>query len=180
MQSKIYFILIFSLLSKNIVKGNCGDENVLSRNECFAKSIDSQLCCYNAISSKCQAISKENLTKNLELDCGIIDENYEKYEFGEYHPLQKFDIGLQSCGTFNPKNKEECTDYSELTNSCCLFKNNTLNACFYIGRKFNSNLKDKNTFKMKFNITEESIVYECYSFNIILGLCSFIYLILLL
>ena len=155
-----FLLLILQKMSNEI---SCGNGNKLTRNDCFANSTSEEFCCYNGSDSTCYPVSKNELDNNT-LDCGISDLNYGKYEFGQYYPSQTdLGLGLQSCGKPEPKHTRDCTDYSQLTNSCCRFKKeNGGSGCFFIGKKYLEKSKEK-TFK--FNNTD--ISYECNSFNLI-------------
>ena len=179
MVSTIFFILIISsLINKILLNNGCKDIRPNNRNDCFSISVSDGYCCYNSEGKNCEFISKEKLKNNYKLDCGISEDNYEKYEFGEYHPKQDFpEIEFQTCGTYRPQKKEDCTDYSELTNSCCLFKANGKKGCFLIGRRFDSDLKEENSFAYNKTLT---ISYECNSLIITFSLYSILFLFLLL
>ena len=150
---------------------DCNGKEVTSRNDCFAISVPNKYCCLDSSSKKCKSISKEELKSSSDLDCGIIDEYYGKYEFGQYHPEQPDilkKLGFETCGKNSPKKKEDCTDYSELSNSCCLFSQGDTKACLHIGRKYIGDFK-----KTTFNIEEGgSLDVECKSYNIIFNLYS--------
>ena len=174
MSSKIFitFILMISFLKViNLDLCSEGKNNVENKNECFTNSTSDSYCCFKSEDKKCYLIKKKKLAEYYEYDCGISDENYGKYEFREYHPNQTFDIGFQTCGEINPKDKETCIKYSELTNSCCFFTKELTGdkACFAIGRKFNIEI-----YKGEYEIEGEKYTYNCKSFNIILSLYSFL------
>ena len=154
----------------------CNNKNATSRNDCFSRSVPNKYCCFKKSGEKCQSISKEELKSKPDLDCGITDENYGKYEFGQYHPNQDLnDLGFETCGKNSPKKKEDCTDYSELSNSCCLFSQGDTKACLHIGRKYIGDFK-----KTAFNIEGVGdLDVECKSYNIIFNLYSFLLIALL-
>ena len=167
--------IIFILLSffKIIINEKCNIPSgipIENRNDCFVYSTPKAYCCYNSEGEdKCQLVPKNDLSSKSNLDCGITNENYGKYEFGQYHPKQVFTLeGFQGCGVFDPKDKEDCIEYSELSNSCCFFKKGVEKACFSIGKKFDG----KNT---KFNYKDYEV--ECNSSNIILTIYSLLFLI---
>ena len=172
MSSKIFiaFILVISFL-KVINEKSCPENNIENRNECFTNSTSDSYCCFDSNAKKCVLVKKDKLKNNI-YDCGISDDNYGKYEFREYHPNQDFNLGFQTCGETEPKNKEDCTKYSELTNSCCFFKkkNQEETACLAIGRKFGNDIHK--TYEYNYNNTDYE--YECKSFNIILSFYSFL------
>ena len=171
MLSKFYIILII-LLFKIILLEVCLEEPK-SRNECFSVSHAGSYCCYNG--EKCISIKKEELGDDPKLDCGITEENYGEYEFDEYHPKQDIgvEMGLQTCGKQKPENVEDCTEYSELSNSCCFFKNGDKQGCFLIGKKY-----DKDHVKADFTFGESSLSYDCKSSNIIFNMYSILLLLL--
>ena len=143
----LLLIIVFSLSQED--SSECGG-NAISRNDCFALSAPNKYCCFQPDtestvstvpgSGKCVPIEREELKSSQNIDCGITDENYGKYEFDQYHPKQELeDLGFETCGKFNPQKKEDCTDYSEISNSCCLFNKGGTLACLHIGRKYIKN-----------------------------------------
>ena len=163
-------------MTSSILCQECSTIQASTRYDCFKYSTSNKFCCFNPSKKNCTSIEKTE-KKNLYLyDCGISEENYGFYELGEYHPRPKFEIelGLQTCGTENPTKKEDCLEYSELTNSCCFFKNGNSKACFAIGRRYTGELKERS-----FNFKGENINYECNSFFIIFRL-YFIFLLVIL
>ena len=172
MPSKI--IITFLLLSfiGIIINQTCENITNATRNDCFTLSTPKSYCCYDSDNSKCIEVSKENLESSYQYDCGISESNYGKYEFKEYHPHQEFDLDFQHCGRPNPTKKSHCTDYSELANSCCFFKKDDKTACLAIGKK-----SDK---EGDYSYDNETIHYECYSFNLILKFGSILLMIFLL
>ena len=175
MLQKFFIKLLLLLLSFiEIITTDCNTTSLesIKRNDCFAHSTPTTYCCYKAEGDgkgKCEEIYKNELSTKKEYDCGITNENYGKYEFGQYHPKQIFDIeGFQGCGVYDPKDKNDCLEYSELSNSCCFFQNSEgKKACFSIGKKFDGE-------STSFNYDGYKV--ECNSFNLILS----IYLLLLL
>ena len=174
MPSKI--IITFLLLSfiGIIINQTCEGMPATIRNDCFTLSTPKAYCCYNSADSKCYEVQREDLENNFQYDCGISESNYGKYEFKEYHPHQDFDLDFQHCGRPNPTKKSHCTDYSELANSCCFFKKGDKYACLAIGKKL-----DKNG-DYFYDIDNETIHFECCSFNLILKFCSILLMIFLL
>ena len=160
------FFILFLLLSffEIIFNEECTEvKDISDRNECFILSDSKNYCCYHYSSKKCALVPKENFKNNYTLDCGISEDNFGEYEFGEYHPNQTFDIGFQSCGKKNPKTAKDCTDFSEINNSCCYFIKDNQKGCFAIGRKI-ANGKYKGSY--------DKINFDCWSFNLIFHLCS--------
>ena len=170
----LLIIIAFSLTQEESV---CEESPVESRNDCFAKYTPNGYCCFNSAEKKCMPILKTNFKESSkEFDCGITEENYGKYEFGQYHPNQKLEgLDFETCGKNEPKKKQDCTDYSEISNSCCLFTNGDIKSCFHIGRKYIGDFK-KNTFKFD----GKDYTVECKSFIIILNLYSILLITLLL
>ncbi len=176
----LLFILSLIMIFSHSQEDDCSTTtNPISRNDCFAKSVPNGYCCFNSSDSgSCQNISRKDLNKYQELDCGITDEKYEKYEFGQYHPEQPSafkELGFETCGKSNPEKKKDCTDYSEISNSCCLFSKGSEQACLHIGRKYIGNLK-----KTNFKIEEKGeYSVDCKSFKIIFNLYSILLIALL-
>ena len=109
------------------------------------------------------------------MDCGISEDNYGLYEFEEYHPRHGLELPFLSCGEKNPKKKMDCLEYSEITNSCCFFKDNSgKSACYYIGRRYSGDLKEKS-----FNYEGNQITYECNSFYAITNFYFIFFLVFL-
>ena len=145
---------------------------------CISNLLPNKYCCYDLSTNKCFPIEKGKLKaqSSSNIICQFSDENLGKYEFEQYHPKQDFDIGFETCGKYQPSKKEDCTDYSEISNSCCYFKHpNGKKACFHIGRKYIGDFKEKTT-----EINGVSVTYECKSFNILFNLYSVLLIILLL
>ena len=177
--SSLLFILLLIITFPLCQEKDCSTGPINSRNDCFAISVPNGYCCFNPTAEKCEIVEMGKLTNNL--DCGITEENYGKYEFGQYHPEQEIkDLDFVTCGKTNPSKKKDCTDYSEISNSCCLFTKGSDKACFHIGRKYIGN-SNKNTFKIKVEEgEEEEVTVECKSFNIILNLYSILLITLFL
>ena len=166
----LLFILIliikFSLSQED--EAECTSKEPTSRNDCFAISVPNGYCCYKDSGGHCKYTKREDLKNSKEYDCGITNENYGKYEFGQYHPDQDSDnLGFETCGEYNPSKKEDCTDYSEISNSCCLFTIDNKKTCLHIGRKYVGDFKKKTA-----TIDGKQVEYECKSFNLILNLYS--------
>ncbi len=175
----LFFLSLIIEFSFTQEEGNCIASNAVeTRNDCFAISVANGYCCFNSANKTCLTIQKSELNSSKEYDCGITDENYGKYEFGQYHPDQKLKgLDFETCGKNDPKNKKDCTDYSELSNSCCLFtskENNDQKSCFHIGRKYIGDFK-----KIDFEFNGKGYTYECRSFNIIFNLYSILLITLL-
>ena len=176
----IAFILLLTFIGI-IINKDCpsiGSNQVENRNECFTDSTPDSYCCYNSNDKVCVLISKKELNTNYDVDCGISDENYGKYDFGQYYPNQLFDIGFKGCGKIDPKKENDCLDYSEVGNSCCYFKKgNEAAACFSVGKSFEGK-KQKGSYK----IEDEDIEYNyiCSSFYLILNFSSIIIMFFLL
>ena len=170
----LILIITFSLSQEE--EAACNDKKASSRNDCFAISVPNGYCCYKQAEENCTFITKDELKKKSDLDCGITDEYYGKYEFGQYHPKQDSDnLGFETCGKYNPSKKGDCTDYSEISNSCCLFTIGGKKTCLHIGRKYVGDFKKKS-----FTINSTQVEYECKSFNLILNLYSILLIILFL
>ena len=54
-----------------------------------------------------------------------------------------FDIEFQTYGKQSTKKVKDCMEYSELSNSCCWFKNGDKNSCFSFGKKHDKKHKRK-------------------------------------
>ena len=158
----IIFILFISLSNIILTEGNeeaCSDVNATIRYDCFKHSTSNQYCCFQQVNSICIPVDKTNLKDNYNLDCGITEENYGLYEFEEYHPRPGLDLPFLGCGEKNPEEKEDCLEYSEISNSCCFFKNGEKKGCYYIGRRYIGDLEEKS-----FNYNGIDYKYECNSY----------------
>ena len=182
MLTNIPLLFILILIITFSYQEDCNNTIPSSRNDCFAISVPNGYCCYKPpetgakTQTNCTSITKEALKKTNDVDCGITDENYGKYEFGQYHPDQGSDnLGFETCGKYNPSKKEDCTDYSEISNSCCLFTIGGKKKCLHIGRKYIGDFKKKSI-----SIDSENVEYECKSFNLILNLYSILLITLFL
>ncbi len=156
----IYFIIFAFLFFVPFVicEGEeiCEGATSNNRYECFKKSSSNKLCCYD--NGQCHELdSLKKNTKNY--DCGIVNNNVEEYEFSIYHPISsdENDIGFQTCGAKKPKKKKDCTDYSQLTNSCCYFYGNGIDGCNSIGKKYSGPNEE---IKIKIN-DDLTVTYEC-------------------
>ena len=120
----IYFIIfVFLFFVPFVICDDCEDNTTPSnRYDCLKLSSSNKLCCYDGNSCKSINDLKDN-TNNY--DCGIVKGSVGEYEFSIYHPIPSDDIGIgfQTCGAKKPKKKKDCTNYSQLTNSCCYFEN---------------------------------------------------------
>ena len=172
-------IIIFSFSQEQSTDDACSKDEAISRNDCFARSVPNSYCCFDySQSKKCKSIPKKELDNHPELDCGITEDNYGKYEFGQYHPDQSETLkklGFETCGKSSPKKKQDCTDFSEISNSCCLFTKKDEKACLHIGRKYYGNSKSSS-----FTLDGDSITVECNSFNLIFNLYLFLLITLFL
>ena len=157
------YLLIFLFISlfNNIYNQECEQITAEIRYDCFKYSTSEEYCCFNNLDKKCLLVNKNEIKNNPSLDCGIIDNNYGFYEFEEYHPRNNMNLPFQTCGEKNPKRKQDCLEYSEISNSCCFFERANEKGCFYIGRRYSGDLKKKS---FKFN--NETIDYDCKSFSI--------------
>ena len=175
----IAFILLLTFI-EIIINEDCPsikNNTVENRNECFTDSTPDSYCCYKLPEKVCILVPKKELNTNLDVDCGISEENYGKYDFGQYYPNQLFDIGFKGCGKRAPRKENDCLDYSEVGNSCCYYKNKTSNeaACFSVGKSFEGK-KQKNTYEFDGHQYE----YVCSSFYLILNFSSIIIMFFLL
>ena len=176
--SSIFYLICF-LLSQIIISEDCSDiKDVKDINLCSSYSNESYYCCYDNENTKCEPVEKKAFDRgDYKLDCGIIDDNYEKYEFHQYHPKQNLDIGFQTCGRTDPQKKSHCTDYSDISNSCCLFTDTSTQTkgCFSIGRRVNKDSK-----KGKFSMNDKTYEFECFSiiirFNIYILILTILFL----
>ena len=175
MKQKLCLIIYLSII-KIIFNQDCSSNPPTTRYDCFKYSTPDQFCCFKSFEENCAFVDKKKQTLINTFDCGVSEENYGFYELGEYHPRQQnFDIGFQACGEKNPSKKEDCLEYSELTNSCCFFQDaNGNKACFSIGKRYTGDLKEKN-----YDFNGANIRYECNSEFIIFRL-YFIFFMLIL
>ena len=174
----IYFIIfVFLFFVPFVICEDCDGKSASNRYDCLKLSSSNKLCCYDG--KNCQQINdlKEN-TGNL--DCGIVKGSVGEYEFSIYHPIPSDDIGIgfQTCGAKKPKKKKDCTDYSQLTNSCCYFEtkeDNKKKGCYSIGKKYSGPNEE-----ISATINGKNIKYECNGnfLNIILN--NFLYFFLFL
>ena len=159
------FIFLFNILQSQDECTSITDSSTI-KYDCFKHSTAKEYCCYNNASYPCLLINKTDIEKHPELDCGISDDNYGLYEFEEYHPKSSLELPFLSCGEKNPKEKGDCLEYSELTNSCCFFKNSAgATGCFYIGRRYSGDLEEKTFVLNGVQLTYECKGYYYESFN---------------
>lgn len=164
----IYFIILASLFLVPYTicqNSNCnGITNPNNRYDCLKFSTSNVLCCYKSENSpSCEEKNFSEL-KNLKntIDCGVVDNRVGEYEFSIYHPNlsgQK-NIGFQTCGAKKPKKKKDCTNYSQLTNSCCYFSGD-VTGCYSIGKKYSDEDKEKKITIKDIEGNELNIEYEC-------------------
>lgn len=154
---KSHIVIIFLLLSffGTIINEGCEDIQNPNRNDCFSFSTPDQYCCFDG-TSQCKLVDKDKLKDYYQYDCSITDSNYGKYEFGQYHPNQILKLDFISCGTYKPEKSEDCTEYSEINNSCCLFQRGNEKSCYFIGRE------------SKQSGNYDGISINCYSSNLVL------------
>ena len=159
------FIFLFNIIQSQDECTSITDSSTI-KFDCFKHSTAKEYCCYNNASYPCLLINKTDIEKHPELDCGISDDNYGLYEFEEYHPKSSLELPFLSCGEKNPKEKGDCLEYSELTNSCCFFKNSAgATGCFYIGRRYSGDLEEKTFVLNGVQLTYECKGYYYESFN---------------
>lgn len=162
---KILYLFILQILYIN--SQDCESQtNINTRYDCLSLSDSNNFCCYNG--TTCTLVNIKDFLTNKEtpgvdyntIDCGVINKDYKSYEFKDYHPRssKKINLDLESCGVYEPSKRKHCSDYSELTNSCCLFteKGTTNKACYYIGQRYTGKLEKKN-----YNYNGKEIEYEC-------------------
>ena len=176
--SKIITLIIISLifLIKIIKTQGCSSIQSSIRYDCFKYSDSENYCCFKGVGENCTLIKKDtNQTNNGSLDCGISDQNYGLYEFEEYHPRPSLNLPFQGCGEKSPNKKQDCLEYSEISNSCCFFKDaKGSKGCYSIGRRYICDLKEK-----KFEYNNDTITYECNSFYIVFKFYFIFFLIIL-
>ena len=159
------FIFLFNIIQSQDECTSITDSSTI-KFDCFKHSTAKEYCCYNNASYPCLLINKTDIEKHPELDCGISDDNYGLYEFEEYHPKSSLELPFLSCGEKNPKEKGDCLEYSELTNSCCFFKNSAgATGCFYIGKRYSGDLEEKTFVLDGVQLTYECKGYYYESFN---------------
>ena len=159
------FIFLFNIIQSQDECTSITDSSTI-KYDCFKHSTAKEYCCYNNASYPCLLINKTDIEKHPELDCGISDDNYGLYEFEEYHPKSSLELPFLSCGEKNPKEKGDCLEYSELTNSCCFFKNSAgATGCFYIGKRYSGDLEEKTFVLDGVQLTYECKGYYYESFN---------------
>ena len=159
------FIFLFNIIQSQDECTSITDSSTI-KYDCFKHSTAKEYCCYNNASYPCLLINKTDIEKHPELDCGISDDNYGLYKFEEYHPKSSLELPFLSCGEKNPKEKGDCLEYSELTNSCCFFKNSAgATGCFYIGKRYSGDLEEKTFVLNGVQLTYECKGYYYESFN---------------
>ena len=152
----ISFISLFNIISTQ----DCSSTHPTIRYDCFKYATSQQFCCFQNVNTNCTPVNKTNYIDNPHLDCGITKENYGFYEFEEYHPRHGLDLPFLGCGEKNPKEKEGCLEYSEISNSCCFFIDSTgKKGCYYIGRRYRGDLEEKS-----FTYNDKNYRYECNSY----------------
>ena len=123
---------------------------------------------------------------NINIDCGITNENYLSYNQTKHlrpvdkHLGENIDLGLYTCGVEEPEDRDDCTDYSDLTNSCCIFSteeqfsDKNKNGCYSIEQKYSGSYKVQS---FKYGDEEKTIYYRCpvnfISLNLVLLLVLF-------
>lgn len=148
--NKVVIFVSILFISFSSVRSDCS-QGTESRFACFAQSTGTTTCCFKNVDIK-ECTEKKSGNAMTDYDCGALDkdgETYKEYEFTQYKPQQKdIALSLEPCGETNPGNKDDCTDYSTIMNSCCKFTNEESNesGCFYIGKKF-SGSSGKHTFE---------------------------------
>ena len=176
----IYFIIfVFLFFVPFVICDDCESTKPSNRYDCLKLSSSNKHCCFKSVNDNCSSI--DDLTKIEEgYDCGIVKGSVGEYEFSIYHPIPSDDIGIgfQTCGAKKPKKKKDCTDYSQLTNSCCYFEGKGKKGCYSIGKKYSGPNEE-----ISASINNVAIKYECNGkfLNIILNnfLCFFLFLYLL-
>ena len=170
----ISFISLFNIISTQ----DCSSTTPTIRYDCFKYATSQQYCCFEKENNNCSPVDKANYTNNSNnshLDCGITDENYGYYEFEEYHPRHGLELPFLGCGEKNPKKKEDCLEYSEISNSCCFFKDSSgKKGCYYIGRRYRGDLEEKS-----FTYNDQIYRYECNSYYAFFNFSFVLFLLIL-
>ena len=161
MSRRIYITIILSIyLFKSINNQNCTSIKPEIRYDCLQYSNPEGFCCYNSAENICESVGINDLKNHPKLDCGVTEENYGLYEFDEYHPRHELKLPFQACGEQNPEKKEDCLEYSEMTNTCCFFQDtNGKKGCFLIGKRYSGDSKEKSYMN-----NNALIKYQCNSF----------------
>ena len=174
----IYFIIfVFLFFVPFVICENCEEKtNPSNRYDCLKLSSINKHCCFKSVNVNCKLIDDlSNIDEGY--DCGIVKGSVGEYEFSIYHPIPSDDIGIgfQTCGAKKPKKKKDCTDYSQLTNSCCYFEGDRKKGCYSIGKKYSGPNEE-----ISATINGKNIKYECNGnfLNIILN--NFLYFFLFL
>ena len=157
----ILFISLFNIILNQEGNSDCSSITATIRYDCFKYSTSKEYCCFEKANSACSLINKTDVTNYPNLDCGVTEQNYGLYEFEEYHPRPELDLPFLGCGEKNPEEKEDCLEYSEISNSCCFFKNENTGkkGCYYIGRRYSGDLEEKS-----FRYNNINYKYECNSY----------------
>ena len=153
----IYFLLvILALCISNCKEKTCNETTPSTRYDCFVYSNSINRCCFKSTDSSCTSVALSEL-KTTEFDCGANEAIFENYEFTSYKPPQPaIDLLFQGCGQTKPSKKSHCTDYSQLSNSCCYFKWGDKKGCYSIGKKYSGEHK-----KISFKYEDVEYTYEC-------------------
>ena len=170
----IYVLLVILALCISNSKEHCEEKTkATTRYDCFVYSNSTNRCCFEKADSSCKSVAQSELA-TTEYDCGANEAIFENYEFTSYKPTQPaIDLLFQGCGQTKPSKKSHCTDYSQLSNSCCYFKWGDNKGCYSIGKKYSGEHK-----KIKFTYEDTEYTYECkgnynsYSFMLLM-ICIF-------
>lgn len=150
------FLFVFFAFFLNFIKSqdsySCLSTQPELNSDCHAKSNSNSLCCYlvsQASSGKRCAWIKNSEFKNTTLvlnditysvDCGSGAGSNALTGFYNFKPYEQpqtpLNLPMVPCGVIRPNTLRDCSDFSEMTNSCCFYSSSVGTGCYYIGRKY--------------------------------------------
>jgi hypothetical protein len=163
MKTLLKFIVIslslFNLCNSQLVD-SCSLLQPTTATDCHTLTNSNFFCCFSAndvqSSKSCVSLEQskyksssitfhQGVGQNLDCGIGILGQNT-----GDTfnHTLttavtnnNTLQLNMDVCGTRNPKEKKQCSDYSMLGNSCCFYTTNTGvgTGCYYLGQRYVGN-----------------------------------------
>lgn len=126
--------------------------------DCLSLSSSNLFCCYQTndgeTSKKCVSSDKSlpitsTFTSggvNYYLDCGVgAGTNTPTGSYNTLNVKNQFinanTLSLPNlpCGVFNPVYLYQCSDFSQMQNSCCFYQSGSSTGCYWLGTKFVGN-----------------------------------------
>ncbi len=155
MKNKCFFLVLCLLTLTGMHLGqtvdNCSPVSPNVNTDCLKQSDSNNLCCYvtndQQTSKKCQLISRVSFTVNLSVsewntDCGVSAQGRPVNVGGTLQeavtPKNTNSLVLQmnTCGIASPSVSTDCSDYSTMWNSCCMFSSANQSGCYSLGLKY--------------------------------------------